>query len=279
MALEIGYGSVIGGGGGGIGKSLTASITGTPTLWASVTITADVTGITPTSYTFIYQCDVTGARGSVTQAGNTLAITAVWNGAQTITVTATDGTDTVAGSTTMTVSNGLRIPTWVLNTAPPAAATGAILQSGDIFGFQNNGGNNGNCYAAAKTGACGVVWQPIGAICYQYMGLSPAITYSGNQQQQLDPAWDWIVCGPFGNNQVYILDNNGYVNPSITTYNMYWFRLDRASNGTIRLYRGTAPDQCNTLIHTYSLTNTGTLYPKFYDVSGMRYSRAYIYGS
>ena len=258
-----------------------ASSSATPAYAASFTITATASGFTPTSYTFYYVNDVSGNRTSTTQAGSSLALTATWNGAQTIIVTAIDSVSgaTATGSVSVTVSNGMRIPTWILNTAPPGSATGAITQVGDLFGFQNNGGNHGNCYAAGLTGACGIVWQPIGAIVNQFMGLSPNITYSGNQQQQLDPAWDWQVCGPLGNRQMFVQDNNSYVNLSTDSYSMYWWRMDRSSGGTIRLYRGTAPDQCNTLVHTFSLTNTGTLYPKFYDLSGMRYSRAYIYGS
>lgn len=258
-----------------------STTTSTPAYGASFTITATPSGFTPTSYTFHYVNDVNGNRTSTTQTGSSLALTAIWNGAQTIIVTASDSVSgaTATSSISITVSNGLRIPTWILNTAPPGSATGAITQVGDLFGFQNNGGNNGNCYAAGMTGACGVVWQPIGAVVFQIMGLSPNITYAGNQQQELDPAWDWQVGGPFGNYQMYVQDNNSYVNLNITTYNMYWWRMDRASNGTIRLYRGTSPDACNTLVHTFSLTNTGTLYPKFYDRNGMRYGRAYIYGS
>ena len=258
--------------------SITAS-TSTAIYGATVSFTVSSTAITPLSYTFYYVNDVNGNRTSTTQAGATLTLTAIWNGSQTIIVTATDGTTTVSASTSITVSNGMRIPTWILNTAPPGSATGAITQLGDLFGFQNNGGNNGNCYAAGMTGACGVVWQPIGAVVYQFMGLSPNITYAANQQQQLDPAWDWQVCGPLANVQMFVQDNGSYVNLITTSWLMYWWRLDRAAGGTIRLYRGLTPDGCNTLVHTFSLTNTGTLYPKFYDLSGMRFGRAYIYGS
>lgn len=270
-----------GGGSSGGGSIVVSASTSTPAYGASFTITATPSGFTPTSYTFHYVNDVNGNRTSTTQTGSSLALTATWNGAQTIIVTASDSVSgaTAMGSVSVTVSNGLRIPTWILNTAPPSANTGAITQVGDFFGFQSNGGGFANCYAAGMTGACGVVWQPIGAVVWQYMGLSPNITYAGNQQQEFDPAWDWQVCGPFGNNQMYVQDNNSYVNLTTTTFNMYWWRMDRASNGTIRLYRGTSLDACNTLVHTFSLTNTGTLYPRFFDRNGVRYGRAYIYGS
>ena len=262
--------------------SITISASNTTPLYgATFSISVTPLDFTPTSYTFYYVNDVNGNRTSTTQAGSSLVLTAIWDGAQTIIVTAINSVsgETSTNSQSITVSNGMRIPTWILNTAPPASATGAITQVGDLFGFQNNGGNNGNCYAAGMTGACGVVWQPIGAIVYQFMGLSPNITYSGNAQQQLDPAWDWQVCGPLANVQMFVQDNGSYVNLSTTSWPMYWWRLDRDSGGTIRLYRGLTPDGCNTLAHTFSLTNTGTLYPKFYDLSGMRFGRAYIYGS
>jgi hypothetical protein len=114
------YGSVKSGGSLNVVSpipSLAASpSTATPAYGASVTITATPTSITPSSYTFTYQTDSIGSFTRVTQAGNTLAITAKGYGAQTVTVTATDGSTTVGATCTITVAQMTQVTDFVTNT-------------------------------------------------------------------------------------------------------------------------------------------------------------------
>lgn len=101
--------------------------TATPAYGASVTITATPTSITPSSYTFTYQTDSIGTLASVTQAGNTLAITAKGYGAQTVTVTATDGSTTVGATCTITVAQMTVVTDFVTNTGiSDATIIGAV---------------------------------------------------------------------------------------------------------------------------------------------------------
>lgn len=83
------------------GLTVDASTT-TPALGDSVTITATPTNITPTSYTF-YLPKIDGSIETVTQAGNSYVWTAEGNGAVEVTVSATDGSDTVHSCVEVTV--------------------------------------------------------------------------------------------------------------------------------------------------------------------------------
>lgn len=65
---------------------------------------ATATGLTPTSYTFIYPIDNAGNLAITTQAGNSLAITPRGLGSQIIRVIATDGVTAIEGRVTVTVS-------------------------------------------------------------------------------------------------------------------------------------------------------------------------------
>jgi hypothetical protein len=82
----------------------------TPNFGDVVLITATPTGITPTSYTFIVPLK-DGTLTRTTQAGNTLNWTAVYTGAQKISVEATNGSAWVSDDVDVTVSyviaNGL----------------------------------------------------------------------------------------------------------------------------------------------------------------------------
>lgn len=68
------------------------------------TVTASATGLTPTSYTFIYPIDNAGNKAITTQAGNALAITPRGLGSQIIRVIATNGVTSIEGEVTVTVS-------------------------------------------------------------------------------------------------------------------------------------------------------------------------------
>lgn len=125
------YGSVKSGGSLNVVSpipSLAASpSTATPAYGASVTITATPTSITPSSYTFTYHTDSVGTLASVTQAGNTLAIIAKGYGAQTVTVTATDGSTTVGATCTITVAQMTVVTDFVTNTGiADATIIGAV---------------------------------------------------------------------------------------------------------------------------------------------------------
>ncbi len=114
--------------GGSGGASLSASLsTISPAYSSSVTITATPTGITPSSYTFIYPTDSIGTRTSVTQASASLAIIAKGYGPQTITVTATNGTSIVGSTCSMNVSSMTQVTDFLTNTGiTDTTITGSI---------------------------------------------------------------------------------------------------------------------------------------------------------
>mgnify|MGYP006267157259 CR=1 FL=1 len=101
-------------GGGGAEMEVTAS-SSTPAYGASVTITAAVTGFSPTSYTFTYPSDSLGNMTSTTQAGNSLAITAKGYGTQKVSVTATDSVSTTGGTVSLAVADQTHVASYISN--------------------------------------------------------------------------------------------------------------------------------------------------------------------
>lgn len=93
------------GGGSSGGVIVLSASTSTPAYGASVTITATPSAFTPTSYTFYYKNNYTaGTYTSTTQAGNSLAITAIGYGATKVYVSATDGSNTALSEITLTIA-------------------------------------------------------------------------------------------------------------------------------------------------------------------------------
>lgn len=139
MALEIGNGAC--GGGGGVTMTPAVS-TATPAYGASLTLSASINGMSPTSYTFRYPSDSLGNFTSTTQAGNSLVITVRGYGEQVLSISATDGINTVASAVVITVTDQSHVTTYINNigTLTTAQQTAAKVFANSVveLGFSLN---------------------------------------------------------------------------------------------------------------------------------------------
>lgn len=128
-------------GGGGAASSLAVTVaTSTPTYNGTVLITATVTGLVPTSYTFILPDEERGFQ-KVTQAGNTYLWTVTSVGTDTIEVIATDGSSTVGGTASVTVTDPLDYLTRINHWRADTGVT-TVSDLADVWADQGTAGIN-----------------------------------------------------------------------------------------------------------------------------------------
>ena len=127
----------------GGGGSLSVGVSdATPDYGDTITITATPTGLTPTSYTFLFEDGAT-----VTQVSNSYAWDCNIEGATNITVTATDGADVIANDVAVTIST-----IYAKHTITGAwEAKDAGLVSGNVDSNTDATGNGNTANAPSST--------------------------------------------------------------------------------------------------------------------------------
>ena len=286
-------GFCISSGSGSIPCTVTAS-TLTPSPFTTVTLTCDQAGRATYNWRVMSNLASLRTQNVFSFSGQSIQFRPIYDGTWTVELTVTDGSGGVGRATlTLTVTNGVRYCEMTVNTAPPGAAVYSFNQQANLSPFkQIDGlyGNHPNAYHANRQLVNGgIITRLFNG--YARVGLSPTITWAGSIIQNNDPDWDHQVGGYANNNNLGRSDNGSNVtfsSPLRRVEDWYWFRMDRDSGGTVRLYvlneirinsfeRYIMNQLDWTLLHTYSLTNTNPLYIRQYFQTGLGYD-LYMYG-